>query len=317
MKPKLIDSLWCTQCHESLQLLDHAEYSNGEIREGTLRCKACNKQYPIVRYIPRFVPNDGYVSSFSFEWTRWPEVLRGYESRHIFERFNIPNEELHDLRVLDAGCGSGGFLDIFSQHAREVVGIDLSNAVEPAMRLYGLRPNVNIIQGNLFNPPLRNAQFDLVYSFGVLMATPDTKKAFMSIAPLVKPNGKLAVYIYANRSVSGVWADKTKEQLSELYRKVTVKLPHRLLYILSYVGIPLDAMKHLPKIGRFVDATFESGGGSNWRMTVLQTFDWYSPKYQWKHTNSEVAEWFNEAGFSNLYISPSPVNIVGVRTGPA
>ncbi len=35
--------------------------------EQTLVCEK-NHSFPIVRGIPRFVPNDGYVGSFSFEW---------------------------------------------------------------------------------------------------------------------------------------------------------------------------------------------------------------------------------------------------------
>ena len=33
---------------------------------------------------------------------------------------------------------------------------------------------------------------------------------------------------------------------------------------------------------------------------VLDTFDWYSPRYQSKHTYPEVSRWFREAGLERV-----------------
>lgn len=252
-----------------------------------------------------------YVSSYSFEWNEWSKVLDGIETERNFARFNMDRNDFAGLRVLDAGCGSGRFLSFF-QEARMIVGVDLSSSVILA-HARRCHQNLNIMQADILNLPLRNASFDFVFSFGVLMATPDTKKAFMSIARLVKPGGKLAVFIYNNRATSGLWCHKTKEGLSYFCRRITVRLPHRILYWISHLAIPLYSLKHLPKIGRFIDATFESGDYRDWHLRVLGTFDWYSSKYQWVHTNSEVMAWFKEAGFRNLYMSPSPINIVGIK----
>ena len=35
-----------------------------------------------------------------------------------------------------------------------------------------------------------------------------------------------------------------------------------------------------------------------WR--VLDTFDWYSPKYQWKHSDAEVRDWYQAHGLTEL-----------------
>jgi hypothetical protein len=49
----------------------------------------------------------------------------------------------------------------------------------------------------------------------------------------------------------------------------------------------------------------------DWRW--LDTFDWYSPQFQWKHTYDEVRRWFREAGLVELAEGPFPVSVRGVR----
>jgi hypothetical protein len=41
------------------------------------------------------------------------------------------------------------------------------------------------------------------------------------------------------------------------------------------------------------------------------TFDWYIPKYQWKHRYPEVTRWLCEAGFSDLYVADGPICVAG------
>ena len=50
-----------------------------------------------------------------------------------------------------------------------------------------------------------------------------------------------------------------------------------------------------------------------WRW--LDTFDWYSPKYQWKHTYEEVEGWFREAGLVEIHRGEFPVSVRGIRPG--
>lgn len=282
--------------------------------DGTLSCCNCSRQYPIVNYVPRFVSSDAYVGSFSFEWEKYPRLLYGFETERSFSRFHMDLSELSGKVILDAGCGSGRFVDLFSKYGEEVVGVDLSFSVNDAFRYCGLRRNVHVLQADLFKLPLRENVFDLVFSFGVLHHTSNTAKAFMQLVKHVKRGGKLAVFVYVKRSeTTGRWEFKVKERLSDLCRTVSCRLPRVLLYGLSHLAIPLYDLKKLPKVGRFLDAAIEAGAHPDWRMRVLGTFDWYSPKYQWKHTNAEVLQWFKAAGFTDIFVSTHPVTLVGSK----
>ena len=48
-----------------------------------------------------------------------------------------------------------------------------------------------------------------------------------------------------------------------------------------------------------------------WRL--LDTFDWYSPKFQWKHTPDEVAEWFEREGLVDISTEGYAVTVRGRR----
>ena len=47
----------------------------------------------------------------------------------------------------------------------------------------------------------------------------------------------------------------------------------------------------------------------------MDTFDWYSPKYQSKHSYPEVFKWFKESGLTDIEILDTPVSVKskGVR----
>jgi len=313
LKRRLLDMLICPQCRNGELHLEDELLSHQEVKEGKLLCSCCGRQYPILNYVPRFVATDAYVRSFSYEWKTFPRTQYGSETERSFSRFNFKPNELTGKNILDVGCGSGRFVDFFSRYAREVVGIDLSYAVDEASTYCGMRPNVHILQADLFNLPFKEAMFDLVFSFGVLMATPNTKKAFMQLPRFVKPGGKLAIFVYAKWFEKGSWASRAKDRLSDSYRKISSRLPLSVLHMLSYVAIPLYELKRLPKLGKLVDIAIESSTNPDWRVRVLETFDWYSPKYQWKHTREEVVSWFKEAGLDDIFVSPHPVTVVGSR----
>src|SRR5262245_22930475 len=70
MNRDLLQVLACPGCHQRLEV-DVDREAEGEIESGTLRCGACGNAYPILRFVPRFVPADNYSNSFGFQWNRF------------------------------------------------------------------------------------------------------------------------------------------------------------------------------------------------------------------------------------------------------
>jgi hypothetical protein len=52
-------------------------------------------------------------------------------------------------------------------------------------------------------------------------------------------------------------------------------------------------------------------GDLDWR--VLDVFDWYSPRFQWTHTETQVEAWFVEAGLKDLWRGRAAITIGGTK----
>jgi SAM-dependent methyltransferase len=96
-------------------------------------------------------------------------------------------------RVLDVGCGMGRYMKLVHEWGSDVTGVDISAAVEAARRLW---PEARVLQADIGALPFAPDSFDLVYSFGVLHHLPDPVRGFVKSFRLVRPGGKLLVWVY-------------------------------------------------------------------------------------------------------------------------
>lgn len=273
-------------------------------------CPRCGNAFPIIRGIPRFVPSDAYAGSFSFEWSRHHRTqLDGTVSREseaaFREKTGLRPDDVAGRLVLDVGCGMGRFADIVSRWGGQVVGIDLSLAVEAAHANLSGRENVRILQADLFHLPFRPGTFDIVYSLGVLHHTPDCEKAFRHIVPFVRPGGRLCVWVYGTM---GLW-----ERFARLYRRVTIRMPPRLLHALCHLAIPWYHVCRLPLIGPVLRVLLPVSRHPNPEWRVLDTFDWYSPRYQSLQSYPEVYRWFRSEALEDIQLLDFPVAVSGVK----
>ena len=310
MKKDIVHLLACPFCKGELTL-QVDQYDSNEVKEGSLLCE-CGKRYPIKRYIPRFVDTDNYVESFSFEWDIFRKVQldsinRTTESEETFkEKTGFDLSSAKGKLFLDAGCGAGRFMEVVVKYGGIVVGVDLSFAVDSAFDNIGLKEGVHIIQADIFNLPFREGAFDFIYSIGVLHHTPDTRSAFLRLPRFLKSGGEIAIYVYDYYKLRFLI-------ISQIWRRITTKLPKRLLYLMSYAAVPLYYIWKIPFIGLPMQIIFPINMHKSWRWRVLDTFDWYSPKYQHKHTYYEVYRWFKEGGLSNIEILKFPVSVKGMK----
>jgi uncharacterized protein YbaR (Trm112 family) len=67
MREEHVIHLCCPSCRSGLRIVDRD--SVGTIAEGALEREGCGSIYPIVRSVPRFVPEGNYTASFGLEWT--------------------------------------------------------------------------------------------------------------------------------------------------------------------------------------------------------------------------------------------------------
>jgi len=275
-----------------------------------LTCSKCHR-FPIVGGVPRFVDSELYVGNFGFEWNRHRLTqLDGPdndESERTFrKKTGFTPADLKDRLVLDAGCGMGRFSDVAARWGATVVGVDLSGAVDAAQRNLGGRGNVHIAQADILQLPFADATFDAVFSIGVLHHTPDTREAFGRLTRLVKPGGRIAIWLYASYA-GAQW------RVSNLLRRWTWRLPRRTLHALAHVAVPKYYIDRLPGIGPISRLLLPVSMHPRAEWRILDTFDWYSPRYQWKHTYEEVFPWFEAQGLVDIRVLGMPVALQGRR----
>ena len=210
MKPELLDILRCPATGQSLKLRVTNEVQ-GDIASGELVTADGQKRYPIENHIPRFVSLDNYAQGFGFQWNKFRKTqLDSYTgiplSRdRLFESSGWTPLMLKGKRVLDVGCGAGRFTEIALDAGAFVVALDYSSAVVACWANHGSCPNLNVIQGDIYNLPFVPGSFDFVYCLGVLQHTPNVKEAFMALPKQLCPGGKLVVDVYPDLWLNALW----------------------------------------------------------------------------------------------------------------
>jgi SAM-dependent methyltransferase len=255
--------------------------------------------YPIVRGVPRFISTDKYVGSFSFEWnvharTQLDKFRGDHSSEQQFvAKTGFSPSQLAGKLVLDAGIGAGRFAEVASRWGANVVGVDLSFAVEAAYQNLGDRPNVWIAQADIGCLPFRRGSFDFIFSIGVLHHTPNTKDYFRKLLPLLKPGGVIAIWVYPPEDAYVI---------RQRWVPFINKLPPKTFYAWCRWFVPWVQSRTDTVIGGLVRSVFPySSQGLGLENDILDTFDGYSPRYHWLHSPEEVISWFNEAGLEDVH----------------
>lgn len=110
----------------------------------------------------------------------------------------IPFEALQDANVLEIGVGMGSHAQLLAGAARRFVGIDLTTQATVATRrrfsLFGLPGEILQMNGELLAFP--NHTFDVVWSWGVIHHSANTRTVLAEMRRVLKPSGRALVMVY-------------------------------------------------------------------------------------------------------------------------
>jgi SAM-dependent methyltransferase/uncharacterized protein YbaR (Trm112 family) len=361
MRERFLELGCCPECQGSLSIEWRAP-ATGEIEEGALRCRACERQFPIINAIPRLLPDAlaaqtlqyhpeffarhaermrGFTArtrgggeetawwraerrtmrSYSYQWRKFKQMFPEWEavfleSIHPIERSFFPGKV-----GLDGGCGFGRSLFYAASFGAEMIGLDLSEAIEAARENTGHLPNVHLVQGDIFHPPVTRASLDFVYSIGVLHHLPDPKGGFLSLSRLLRAGAPMFVWVYLRGRGRQIKAFSAM-------RAVSTRMPLRLL---SLACLALAAGQHAAFI--FPRQVLEAVGAARWGARIpfsgyvrypfrtLHT-DWVDGlsvplvNYYKPH---EIAEWYRAGGFERVRIDDAATwngRALGYAQGP-
>jgi len=223
MKDRLLQYLACPSCTAAIELTAVSERGGEEIIEGKLACVSCATSWSVVRGIPRFASLDAVeaekaatASSFGWQWQHFTQADEKYEQQFLGWIAPVKPEFFRNKIVLEGGCGKGRHTQLAAGwNARDVIGIDLSAAVETAFAATRDLPNAHIIQADIFHLPLRRV-FDYAFSVGVLHHLPNPRGGFLSLASKVKPGGHISAWVYGAENNEWItrWVDPLRKRIT-------------------------------------------------------------------------------------------------------
>ena len=251
------------------------------------------------------------VDNFSFEWNIHKKTQldsNGYNSseKNFNIRFGLPKKFWKNKKVLDVGCGTGRYAQIPLKYGAVVTGIDLSSSIQIAKKNLENYKRIELLEADLFSPPLKKNYYDVIYSFGVLHHTNDPEKAFKGLLKYLKPGGIICITLYHKYGMY---------HTSRYLRTITTKLNPKLLYTLVCFFVTI---LYLPYrflgfrygiLGRIMPISLSS----NFYEAILDTFDCYSPKYQFTYEIHEVYNWFKHSNMKEIAVRPQDITILGKK----
>ena len=204
---------------------------------------------PRVRQTPATrTPTDAVIDrtrdSFGYQWTVFCQMVVDFRENFLFYISPVDPAFFKGKRGLDVGCGFGRHVYNAAQFGAEMVGVDVSDAIESTHQNTRALVNVHLV---------RPGAFDFAYSIGVLHHLPDPERGFRSLVPVVKPGGVLFIWVYSkSRPIVNF--------LLESVRRVTTRLPKGVQKAMSLVAasidwavfiVPYRAALRLPFVGAF------------------------------------------------------------------
>jgi len=318
MKKNFIKLLCDPVTKEELKL-EVIKENDLEILEGFL--VSTNSKYKITNGIPRFVEDEGYSKNFGWQWKKWSTLqfenmnknkpMEGH-TENMFKTITELNEGLLSGKtVLDMGSGSGRFSDIALRLGAEVISLDYSSAIDEAKKNLN-NTNINFIQGDVLNLPLKEKTIDFVFSIGVLHHTPSPKKGVEEAFKVLKKGGEFSISVYSKDSLYNFPVIHFWRFIFKNSWKLFKHYPP-LFYSIFFGAINYFISKLHRYLTYPIRLIFPTIVLKDLNWSILDTFDSVTTSFQSGHTIPEVQKWFDDIGFSSHRKGNWGVNIIGKK----
>jgi len=235
--------------------------------------------------------------------------------------------------VLEAGTGVGNTAKMLSANpTSQVFAIDASESIDFAYKKYGEALNLHFLQADLRELPFKMKFFDYILSDQVLHHTKNTSTSFKYLTKFLTQKGYISIYVYNKKAPIREYADdhirKTTVNMSVKecmeFSKDMAILGKSLSKLKKKITIPRDIPILGVKAGtydiqRFIYWHFLKcfwDPSDNFERSVGVNFDWYSPKYAYRHTPMEVKNWYKESKVKIIHFKEieSGISVTGQKS---
>lgn len=305
-------------------------------------------RYPIRDGVPRLVQTEQLgmdqretIDAFSYKWSQIPgygheQATKSNRERWVFERFGFPRGDtdvadfLRDARfVLEAGTGPGIDTDLLVRNfTGQLFGVDISSAIDLAYKRFGGQERVVLLQADIAKLPFRSGFFDVISCDQVLHHTPDPPATFQRLATLLRPGGRILLYVYR---VKGPIREFTDDHLRSMVARgspeTCLALCEKLTRLgrnLSHLRAVVEVEDDIPELGiqrgcydvqRLIyDHVLKCfwNDAYDFGTNAMINFDWYRPLHAFRYREEEVRAWAADAGLEieHFQVSPSGISTI-------
>ena len=195
----MLNSLRCPYCYKSLDI---------DFDKKVLNCKACSNTYKKTSNFFEIISDKdiGYTEKKSLE--TWGKDLHKDSKKNKVGHIKTISKKFAEFPeilsgdVLEVGCGTGADAEYISSisNVDSIIALDIGqNTKEIAMQNLNNK-KLKVLRANCLNIPIKNEQFRFVYSYGVIHHTSNPLKALREINRVLKPKGKLYLYVYSSHT---------------------------------------------------------------------------------------------------------------------
>lgn len=319
MRERLLNYLACPSCAGTILLASEGRREAEQIIEGQLSCGSCQRTWPITRGVPRFASLDDIeaekaatAASFGWQWQRFTQSDDKYAQQFLGWIAPVRPEFFKNKVVLEGGCGKGRHTQLAAQWgAREVIGVDLSAAVETAFAATRDVANVHIVQADIYSLPFGRL-FDYAFSVGVLHHLPDPQGGFRSLAAKVKSDGYISAWVYGAENNEWItrWVNPLRRRLTSRMNPNLLlhlsKAPAAIVFVATkLIYGPLNrsaggaSLAHHLFYNDYLNAIAPFG----WREQHTIVFDHLVAPTAFYISREEFAQWWSDIGAREVDIS--------------
>lgn len=224
------------------------------------------------------------------------------------DKINVPIVRGNIGIDIGSGCGYDAYIMAKNNPGVTILALDISDGVFKAQNLANRLSNMSVIKGSAADVPLKDDTLDFVYSFGVLHHIPSPEQGLREIRRVLKPGSPLFIYLYEDHSGNPV--KHFALEIIKIIRKVTIRIPSKLLYLLSYIASPfvvllfsypakiLDKFKATKPLAKKIPFNF----GTHPFSLAGDLYDRFGAPLEHRFSKNEISDLFNKTGFININI---------------
>ncbi len=240
------------------------------------------------------------IKDFGKQWEYYKDIDGFFGSVELFQDVVFPFLSPNDLKgykVIEIGSGSGRIVNMLLE-----AGTGHVVAIEPSEAFSVLCDNVKEPERVTFlkitgDQLPQYGDMDYVFSIGVLHHIPYPRPVVQAAYKALKPGGHLLVWLYGKEG-NGLYLT-----LVNPFRKITKRLPHFILLILTWmIYFPAHIYSKLCNILplHLRDYMIHVFGRMSSEKQRLIIYDQLNPAYAKYYTKQEAIKLLEDGGFVNI-----------------